>query len=124
MRVDSSMYRLRTRFCFEAKRLGKHHRVGKYLGEKGTGCFLCGAYARDDDQAGMLGYVQAGTPQQWADKIEAELRKNPSRYSVPEHGQFGSVQIVDGLDHTYRSSHERLSVGRPVSIFHTLLPLC
>lgn len=124
MRVDSSMYRLRTRFCFEAKRLGKRHPVGKYLGEDGMGCFLSGAYARDDDQAGMLGYVQSETPRRWADKIAAELRRNPSCYGMPEHGQFSSVAIVDGLDHTYHSSHDRLTVGRPVSIFHTLLQLC
>ena len=121
MRVDSSLSRPRTRFSFEAKRLGKAHPVSRYLGDEGMGCFLSGAYARDDDQAGMLGYVQSETPPRWADRIGAELRKNPSCYNMPEHGQFSSVEIVDGLDHTYRSNHDRPSVGRRVSIFHTLL---
>ena len=121
MRFDSSLSRPRTRYSFEAKRLGKAHRVSKYLGDEGMGCILTGAYARDDDEAGMLGYVQSGTLQQWADKIRSELQTDPSRYSMPEPGQFSSVEIVDGLDHTYRSNHDRPSVGRGVSIFHTLL---
>ncbi|MCK4659073.1 MAG: hypothetical protein KAV82_06080 [Phycisphaerae bacterium] len=118
---EATEQRPRPRFSFEAKRLGKTHPVSIYLGAKGMGCFLSGAYARDDDQAGMLGYVQSETPPRWADRIEAELRKDPSCYSMPEHGQFSSVGIVDGLDHTYRSNHDRPCVGRRVSIFHTLL---
>ena len=121
MRVDSSLSRPRTRFSFEAKRLGKAHPVTKYLGDKGMGCILAGAYARDDDEAGMLGYVQSGTPQQWANRIRSEIETDPSRYSMPERGRFSSVEIVDGLDYTYRSIHDRPSVGRHVSIFHTLL---
>ena len=121
LRVDSSLSRPRTRFSFEAKRLGKHHPVGKYLGEDGMGCILTGAYARDDDEAGMLGYVQSRTLQQWADKIRSTLETDPSRYNMPKHGRFSSVEIVDGLDHTYRSNHDRPFVGRRVSIFHTLL---
>ena len=121
MRVDSSQSRPRTRFSFEAKRLGKAHPVSTYLGDKGMGCILTGAYARNDDEAGMLGYVQSGTPQQWADKIGAELQKHCCRYGMAEDGQFSSVKIVDGLDHTYHSDHGRPSVGKRVSIFHTLL---
>ncbi|UCE59250.1 MAG: hypothetical protein JSU63_17620 [Phycisphaerales bacterium] len=121
LRVDSSVSRARTRFSFEAKRLGKDHPVGEYLGQDGMGCFLSGAYARDDDQAGMLGYVQAGTPQQWVGRIRSALETDPSRYNMPELERFSSVEIVDGLNHTYRSNHDRPSVGRRVSIFHTLL---
>ena len=121
MRVDSSLSRPRTRFSFEAKRLGKAHPVSKYLGDKGMGCILTGAYAGDDDEAGMLGYVQSGTLQQWADKIRSKLETDPSCYNIAEHGRFRRFEIVDGLDHTYRSNHDRSSVGRPVSIFHTLL---
>lgn len=121
MRVDSSQSRPRTRFSFEAKRLGKAHRVSTYLGDKGMGCILTGAYAQADDEAGMLGYVQSGTLQQWADKIRSKLETNPSRYNMPKNGRFSSVEIVDGLDHTYRSNHNRPSIGRRVSIFHTLL---
>ena len=121
MRVDSSRSRPRTHFSFEAKRLGKAHPVSKYLGDEGMGRILTGTYARDDDEAGMLGYVQSGTLQKWADKIRSKLETDPSRYSMPERGRFSRVEIVDGLDHTYRSNHGRPFVGRPVSIFHTLL---
>ena len=121
MRVDSSVSRPRTRFSMEAKRLGKAHPVSKYLGDEGMGCILTGAYARDDDEAGMLGYVQSRTPQQWADRIRSELQTDPSRYRITEHGRFSRAKIVNGLDHTYRSNHDRPSVGRRVSIFHTLL---
>ena len=118
---EATEQRPRPRFSFEAKRLGKGHGVSTYLGDEGMGCILTGAYARDDDQAGMLGYVQSGTPQEWADRIRCKLETDPSRYNMPERGRFSSVHIADGLDHTYRSNHDRPSVGRRVSIFHTLL---
>lgn len=123
MRLDSSQSRPRTRFSFEAKRLGKAHPVREYLGEEGIGRFLSGAYARDEDQAGMLGYVQSETPREWADRIRAGFHGNPTIHNLIEDGQFRAVQIVEGLDHTYHSEHDRPSVGRYMSIFHTLLQL-
>lgn len=51
----------RPRFHFEAKRLGKGYAVGQYVGRKGLGCIVAGDYAREHDEAGMLGYVQSST---------------------------------------------------------------
>src|SRR4051794_17169028 len=58
--------RPRPRFHFEAKRLGPSNPVSPYLGPEGLGCFVTAQYARDSDEAGMLGYVQGGTCDSWA----------------------------------------------------------
>ena len=77
IRIGSGEYRPRQKFHFEAKRLGKGLAVGVYLGPEGLGRFLRGEYARDEDMAGMLGYVQSEDPQHWADKIQAAIAKSP-----------------------------------------------
>lgn len=55
MKIVSAQTLPRTRFSFEAKRLGRGNPVSKYLGPKGLGCFLKGEYAVNEDDAGMLG---------------------------------------------------------------------
>jgi len=51
----------RPRFRFEAKRLHDSASRREYFGDGGLGCFLDGTYAKDDQTAGMLGYVQEGS---------------------------------------------------------------
>ena len=74
--------RPRPRFHFEAKRFGPNNHVGDYLGKEGLGCFLTGDYARDSEDAGMLGYVQHESCDGWAQKIEQSLLKDPAKYCV------------------------------------------
>ena len=70
IKLDSSEVSPYTRFCFEAKRLGKGNPVSRYLGTKGLGCFLSGSYAGAEQRGGMLGYVQSDDEQTWAAKID------------------------------------------------------
>ena len=121
IRIDSAESRPRTRFAFEAKRLGDRHGVREYLGEDGLGRFLRGDYAANEDLGGMLGYVQSGAPIRWAGRIAQSLTDRSKDYYVVEGGNWQSSRLVDGLEHTYRSTHSRQRVRRPIDIYHTLL---
>lgn len=88
LRLDSGEFSPRARFQFECKRLGKRHTVKIYLGAKGLGCFLRGDYAKDDDRAGMIGYVQSGDIGDWGTRIEKELMKTPDVYAMVSATRF------------------------------------
>lgn len=119
--IESNVSRPRQRFSFEAKRLGERHGISGYLGDEGLGCFLRGGYAREDAEAGMLGYVQSRTPPDWAEKIASAIDENPSRYGACKAGAFTRHTVVRELTFTYRSKHKRPDVGKPIVVFHTLL---
>jgi hypothetical protein len=121
IRIDSAIRRPRTRFAFEAKRLGDGHGVPEYLGKKGLGRFLRGEYARSDDMAGMLGYVQSGAAGEWAASIGRVFSESPEDYCVVQDSKWRQAFLVDGMDHTYCSDHRRQTVGTPIAIYHTLL---
>jgi hypothetical protein len=84
-------------------------------------CFLDGRYARDDAFAGMLGYVQAGTPEEWALKIEQAITTNAADLCLRESGHWRSERLATELSSTFRSGHDRPNVGCQIEIFHTLL---
>ena len=113
--------RPRPRFHFEAKRLGDGNAVGPYLGPKGIGCFVVAKYARDSDEAGMLGYVQAGTCDSWADKIRQSIANDPAKYAIVAGTDWEAVTIVPGCADSYRTQHDRASLKRVVCVYHTLL---
>jgi hypothetical protein len=114
----------RIRFAFEAKRFNRTGAVGIYLSEEGLGRFIAGHYAKNDFAAGMLGYVQVGKADQWANAINKNLTRTPRRYSVSSSHIWTRAFIKKGPEHTYRSHHERRSLKRPITIYHTLLPFC
>jgi hypothetical protein len=116
--------RPRPRFHFEAKRFGPKNHVGDYLGKEGLGCFLTGDYARDSEDAGMLGYVQNESCDWWAKKIEQSLQKDTRKYGVVTGTSWEAHCVIEELPHCYRTRHERPSVGRPVCVYHTLLLFC
>ena len=121
IRIDSSQSHPRPHMEFEAKRLGPNHGPGVYLGVDGIQCFLDGRYARNDSVAGMLGYVQKGSPDDWAKKIEKGMGKKAAELGVAGTGHWFPQQIVSELAWTYRSIHDRPGVGPRIEIFHTLL---
>lgn len=122
LRIDSGSYSPRARFRFEAKRLGNGHPVTMYLGVEGLGCFLCGDYAREEDHAGMLGYVQAGNLVKWADKISEALDSNLAVYEVDQSFRFAPVDLLNsGSLLGYRSKHHRSVVGKTILIYHVLM---
>ena len=121
VRIDSALQRPRTRFPFEAKRLGDGYDEEKYLGHEGLGRFLRGEYGRTEDRAGMLGCVQSGEPDGWAEQIRQKLDESPRKYRVVDGGNWQHSPLVDGLEHTYRSIHGRERADTPIDVYHTLL---
>jgi hypothetical protein len=111
----------RPRFHFEAKRLGPSNPVSKYLGTDGLGCFLTGQYARDGEDAGMLGYVQNGTCDSWAQKIQRAISEDKAAHAVVVGTDWEVVQLAEECPRSYRTQHNRATLGRPVSVYHTLL---
>lgn len=121
IRVTSSHTLPRSRFCFEAKRLGPNHPVSTYLGNEGLGCFLNGEYARGDDTGGMLGYVQSNTVDHWVAQIAQSLDRSPETYYVID--GWSPHPIADGPNDTFRTQHLRSTVGRNITVYHSLLKL-
>jgi hypothetical protein len=108
------------RFHFEAKRLYRDDSVAEYVGAKGLGCFVSGAYAADRNAAGMLGYVQ-NKAVDWEAKIQTKLGSDRATYGLSAGGDvwqrfpFADVPLT-----SYRSSHARAT--SPLDVFHTFLP--
>ena len=127
-RVDIEFERvnrgLRPRLRFEAKRLGKNHGVGLYLGNDGLGCFTSGRYPLTHPEAGMLGYIQSDDEVAWATKIETALRRTPATYFTTEEQSWDKNQITPQLVFTYRSRHNCSAVAEELQIFHLLLRFC
>jgi hypothetical protein len=123
--VERALAGPRPKFQFEAKRLYRSDSIAEYLGDDGLGCFVSGAYAIEHTAAGMLGYVQADTPSNWASKIAASLAKDRTRHGLAKKGDVWALVTFAGISAiTYRSSHTRRSGPFSIDVFHTLLVCC
>jgi len=109
------------RFVIEAKRLGPRHPIRIYLGPEGLGAFISCEYAKEHDDAGMLGYVQSKTPDDWCRALESSLAASPDEYSIEPTGTWQHYAFRDGPAMTYRSCHRRSTGHAPITIYHTLL---
>ena len=114
------------RYPFEAKRLSSqtHAKMDKYLGPDGLRQFLFGNYAREQDEAGMLGYVQSETPSDWARKAHDTFVKNTEMLHLCFDGNWKPVDNLAKFDNCYCSKHNRPSVGTPITLFHVFLSFC
>jgi len=121
IRIDSSQNWPRARLHFEAKRLGSNHGISVYLGSEGIQRFLEGRYAHDDPFAGMLGYVQQGQPDEWGTRIKQHMKSHAKNLCLRPSGCWHREKLLPGPSATYRSAHDRPTVGKPIEIFHTLL---
>ena len=121
IRIDSAQRRPRSRLSFEAKRLGPGHGVSVYLGKDGLGCFIDGRYARCENVAGMLGYVQDGSCEDWAGEIARAIARRAGNLHTLKSSPWQRAQVVPELGHTYRSGHGRPDIGQPIQVYHTLL---
>lgn len=124
IKIVSSQHLLRARFSFEAKRLGKHNPVSNYIGQEGLGCFLRGDYAAAEDDAGMLGYVQSDTAENWARKIQMKLEEPCNTFVLYDNSTWREYLMRSGPTYTYHTRHDRVALGRPIDIYHTLLVFC
>jgi hypothetical protein len=119
--ILSSENRPRARFCFEAKRLGKGHAVGAYLGPEGLGAYLSGAYEKAESDAGMLGYVQDQDEGHWVGKIAKKLADDSNPFGCASSAAPTQARFVDGPQYTYASVHTRKAPLPAIRIYHTLL---
>jgi hypothetical protein len=120
---ESTESRDRPLFHFEGKRLRKDRSdsVAEYLGREGLGSFLAGLYARSGDEGGMLGYVQSGSPQHWAEAIRRKLQRDPkTKHRLTRDGAWAAIRLIPALEHAYATRHNRPTLGN-ITIFHTLL---
>jgi hypothetical protein len=108
-------------FVIEAKRLGPANPVKIYLGPDGLGAFISCEYAKEHDDAGMLGYVQSETLDIWCDSLGCELATSPAKHRVEANGTWQRHSFRDGPATTYRSRHTRSAGRGPITIYHTLL---
>jgi len=124
-RIDIEFERSERGFTFhflcEAKRLYRGDSVAEYLGTEGLGRFLAGEYARDEGVGGMLGYVQSEGVGEWMTRLKAALTNEHARYHVTSDGGLEIAALLPELPQIHTSKHERLAVGPPILIFHTLL---
>ena len=111
----------RPRFQCEAKRLHQTDSIANYLGADGLGRFLVGDYSRDDDAAGMLGYVQTRGSMEWSSELRAALDEGRVEYEIVSSEPFVQVNLDAMPIATWRSEHRRTAIGRPIVIYHSLL---
>ena len=121
IRIDSLQTRPRSRFPFEAKRLGRGHPASTYFGPDGLGRFLDGSYGREGTMGGMLGYVQTKDCDHWAAKLRICMSAGAKELRVVTGQGWVRERIIARLQHTYQSLHNRPSVGTAIRIYHCLL---
>lgn len=112
------------RFTFEAKRLYEKSGEAEYVGGEGLTAYVDGTYRREDDEAGMLGYVQSDNLDNWAARISKEMTNRATSIGISAGNGWRAVTIARGLTHTYYSRHDRTTVGRSIAMFHILLSFC
>ena len=111
----------RPRFQCEAKRLCQSDSIAKYLGADGLGRFLVGDYSRDEDAAGMLGYVQTRGAMEWSSDLRAALDEGRVQYEIASSEPLVQATLDAEPIATWRSEHWRTTTGRPLAIYHSLL---
>ncbi len=127
LRVDIELVsagpRPRPRFQIEAKRLCNPPKTNlkQYLGGEGLGSFLSGGYAKSHPWAGMIGYLQAETVEQWATWIRTSLEdKSDEHFLVPKTEVLCPQSFDESLPHVYRSDHFQQQ-NHPIEIHHIFL---
>ena len=113
-----------TRFCVEAKRLYRSSSVSEYLDDEGLGAFVAEYYAKDDDAAGMLGYVQCDSTAVWLGKLEAKLSTDSSLQRDSGGQVWARARFAKGPAETHLSIHSRGTNGSLIDVFHTLFLFC
>jgi hypothetical protein len=119
-RIDMSMYGTwernydQIRFVWEAKKIGdkrvdqEYSQLNSEYVNEGLYRFIRGEYASDLDDAGMLGYVLAGSVSNIVGDINASMgniRKNPP---LPDSSHLREARPVGDFKDIYRSTHTRV----------------
>jgi hypothetical protein len=111
----------RPRYEFEAKRLSKRYGLDRYCGADGLGAFINHEYGLSQEEAGMLGYVQTGTPAEWAAKAERLFGEKREQLHISGRTPWGTIKIPGSPPHCYRSKHIRTGSAGLITIVHLFL---
>jgi hypothetical protein len=107
------------RVSFEAKRLGHGNTIGSYLGDEGLAAFLSGYYPTTHGEAGMLGYVQEKTNDEWSAKLAQELSRKSTQHRIAEGGELQGFDAGPAMP-AFRSGHTD-TAGKSLLVIHVLL---
>ena len=109
------------RIRFEAKRLKRpDFTVGIYVGKEGLGEFISGNYARNNNVAGMLGYVQSNDCDYWAQQVSESLNKRRKEVHLTKGGQWQRADL-ENINDCYKTKHNRPTVKGELLVYHLLL---
>lgn len=123
IRVESSERRPRPTFTFEAKRFYAGSSAAEYLGDEGLKTLLNGTKGRDDQAAGMLGYVQARPIPAVAKLVQTRLTGDRAAYGLDPAAQVWTQVSLDArIPATLVSHHSRTSGLPPLAVYHSFLP--
>ena len=125
IRVESSERRPRPVFTFEAKRFYAGSSAAEYLGDEGLKTLLNGTKGRDDQAAGMLGYVQARPISAVSKLVRTRLRSDLASHGLDPSGEvWAEVSLDARIPATFVSRHARASGLTPLAVYHSFLPCC
>ncbi len=114
-------------YIFEAKRLRQHKdfRESYYLGNKGLGRFLRGEYASNYLEAGMIGYVQCDTLDDWTDRLKRYLVEDMREKNCKLRSKSSPREelVLNAFPKEWVSERER-NTGKEIAIYHILLDCC
>lgn len=106
---------------FEAKRLRvPEYPVSKYIGEKGLGEFISGAYAPEAEIVGMLGYVQSDDCKYWEGELADEIQTKKKAIRLRKNSRWEKADFVN-IDHCNITKHDRKVGKRDLLVYHLLL---
>jgi hypothetical protein len=108
-----------SRFRFEAKRLFDSSSLHKYLGDEGMLAIISGHYG-DLTIAGMIGYVQHDSPNNWSGRIKKAIGDSPSKFHAMTPVKF-EVTAVNAPEPVFASYHRHGTATQRRTITHTLL---
>lgn len=112
----------RLRFAFEAKLLCDSKSVSAYVGDSGLGCFVNGEYAESDRSAGMLGFIQTRTREEWVQKIDAKMGEMRKQFRLRTNSTWTEESSVSVAGFpAMLSHHDRAKRLGAIEVFHTLL---
>jgi hypothetical protein len=109
------------RFRFEAKRLRADKRCSAYFGKEGIGCFLRGVYPLTHPDAGMVGYVQAGSLGEWQQRLGSYAKRQAGRLRIVSGGGWRDYPCALPSSSITEHLHP---VFPKLTIIHLLLGFC
>jgi|GEM_PF-2899869 len=108
------------RFIYEAKLLTDTGSYQDLLGDSGLSRFLDKRYARSDNAAGLIGYVQIGEEAEHADRVRADLEKRSHSCRLVQNSSWTECRWPGCVFRSHVTQHHRDRLP-DILIFHTFL---